>query len=117
MEHITGKLFVAAVLAALGWNSSQVGQPTHPFIPNSVGLLTSPSDAASFPRQAEPMEFRVGKAELWWRIRMYEWDHGEWRYAGAFENPDRHRCIRYGKAWNEGKAGYRTYSGPFGFRR
>jgi hypothetical protein len=79
------------------------------------GASTSVADA--FPRRAEPAKRGVVKAERWWRIRMYEWEHGRWRYAGSFENSDRWRCIRYGKAWNEGKPGYRTYSGPFSFLR
>jgi hypothetical protein len=84
-----------------------------------LGLSTSASDCdpGAFPREAEPTQFRVVKAEQWWRIRMYEWDQGQWRYAGAFENPDRGRCVRYGNGWNEGKPGYRFYNGPFKFRR
>jgi hypothetical protein len=117
MKHIAVPFLVAAALAALGSATTHAGPPTHVVTLTGVGLSTSASDAASSPGHAEPTEFRVVRAEQWWRIRMYELDHGRWRYAGSFENPDRLRCIRYGKAWNEGKPGYRTYSGPFSFRR
>jgi hypothetical protein len=117
MKHNAGKLFLAAALAALGSATTCAGPPTHVVTLTGVGLSTAASGTASSPVQAEPTEFRVVRAEQWWRIQMYELDHGRWRYAGSFENPDRQRCIRYGKAWNEGKPDCRTYSGPFSFRR
>jgi hypothetical protein len=62
-------------------------------------------------------EVRAVRAETSWRINLYELDHGRWRYAGAFENPDRDRCVRYGEAWKRGKPGHRMYTAPVAFRR
>jgi hypothetical protein len=117
MKHIVSKLFVAVALVALGSTTIHAGPTRQAVILTGLSLSTSASDAALSPSQGESTELRVVRAEQWWRIQMYELDHGRWRYVGSFENPYRHRCIRYGEAWNEGKPGYRTYSGPFGFSR
>ena len=82
-----------------------------------AGMALGASQPAQANDNPTPAEAHDVKAERWWRIVMYEWEHGKWRYAGSFENPDRSRCIRYGEGWKEGKPGYRTYSGPYSFQR
>jgi hypothetical protein len=56
--------------------------------------------------------------EVWYRIYLSELDHGRWRSAGTFENPNRENCLRYGRGWVEGGTpGTRKFTGPVPFNR
>jgi hypothetical protein len=49
------------------------------------------------------------RAEIWYRIKYYELDHGKWRYAGSDEKPDYRAAVRLGENWKSIKPGYRNY--------
>src|SRR5262249_51175421 len=84
----------------------------------ALTVLAASTGSADEPRHSlQTPVTGAAKAERWWRIDLYELDHGRWRSAGAFENPDRGRCIRYGEGWMAGRRRYRTYSMPFSFIR
>ncbi len=81
----------------------------------AAGAVMVPGPQQSLAQAQQDDQIRV--AEQWWRIQLYELDHGQWRSAGTFENPDRDRCIRYGDGWKAGKPGYRDYTRPVAFNR
>jgi hypothetical protein len=106
-------LLAGLVLVAVTVGPSVAADPSHSNPSPSATVVAAPQQEASQTASA----VTVAKAERWWRIHLYELDHGRWRSAGTFENPDRNRCIRYGEAWNEGKRGYRRYTAPVAFLR